>query len=288
MDRSEPMVWRPLEPFGAEIDHDLSSPLCPEARAQLRRLVHERRLVVARGQSLTLDQQQNLMEAIGPVLRGARGMAEVSPKDGVLNNAPLAWHSDLAFAPEPFTALSLHAVDVLAGQTNTRFADATLAARALPPALRRRAEAHQAVFVQPLGPDTRQIDAGGKSGAARRTWPILIPHPVTGEELLWVNESHVDHVVGLAPTDSHRLLADLFDHLYAAAHTLAHPWRNGDLLIWDNYALQHGRADLEGVTRRRLQRASVARRSMMEQLPQFFDSRVGASAPPAEPTPSAN
>ena len=74
------------------------------------------------------------------------------------------------------------------------------------------------------------------------------------------------------------MLSRLFDHLYAPAHRLEHPWRRGDFIIWDNYTLQHARPDVAGVTRRRLQRASVAERSLVEQLPEFFQSRAAPHA----------
>jgi taurine dioxygenase len=278
-DLTGPLAWRALEPFGAEIDFDFRTPLSPDAAAQLRALLYEKRLLVAHDQDLSLEQQQDLMANIGPVLRGARGMAEVSPKDGILNELPLAYHSDLAFAPEPFTAISLHAVDVEEDRTSTLFADSGLAAHTLPQALRARTENREALIVQPAGPDTRQIDVGGETSGARRVWPILIKHPATGEDLLWVNENQTDHVLGLDAEESRALLTELFAHLYSPAHVVQHHWRNGDLVIWDNYALQHGRPAISGVRRRRLQRASVAQRSLLEQMPEFFASRaVGRAA----------
>jgi taurine dioxygenase len=277
--------WLTLAPFGARVDFDFSATLSDADKAEFRQVFYDRKLLVAPGQRLTLVQQQNVMSSLGPVLRGSRGLAEVSPDDGVLNEMPLAFHSDLAFAPEPFTALSLHAVDVAEGRTATFFVDAVLAARTLPAELRARAAGREAVFAQPLRGETRAIevrDAPEAAGLFRRTAPLLAPHPVTGETLLLVNENHAESIVGMPRGEGDALLQALFDHLYAPAHRLDHPWRNGDLLVWDNLALQHGRPDLTGVRPRRLQRASVAARSLAEQIPEYFAKLAGpegAAAP---------
>ena len=79
-----------------------------------------------------------------------------------------------------------------------------------------------------------------------------------------------DAVIHLNPA---ALLEALFAHLYAAPRRLEHRWRNGDLIVWDNVALQHGRPAINGVRRRMLQRASVAERSLLEQIPDYFEHR---------------
>ena len=46
-------------------------------------------------------------------------------------------------------------------------------------------------------------------------------------------------------------------HCHAAERVLEHRWRTGDVVFWDNIALQHARGDLGGVGRRVLQRVIV-------------------------------
>jgi taurine dioxygenase len=50
--------------------------------------------------------------------------------------------------------------------------------------------------------------------------------------------------VGLGPDESEELLEELFQYLYAPANLLEHVWRNGDLVVWDNFAVQHARANV--------------------------------------------
>jgi taurine dioxygenase len=257
------LSWRTRTPFGADLDHDFRQPLTPEEQAAFRSLFYARRLLVMRGERLSLEQQQAVAGYIGPVLTGDRGLAYIAPDDGILNEARLAYHSDLAFAPEPFAALSLHAVDVAEGRTST-----------LPQALKTRIDGRTAIFTQPPRPDTRLIDGEPWDSPVRRARGVTMDHPVTGETLLFVNENHVTHVEGLEAAESYDLLDALFGHLYAPANRVEHVWNNGDLLLWDNLALQHGRPDVAGIHPRRLQRASVAERSLLEQMPEFFARRT--------------
>ena len=74
------------------------------------------------------------------------------------------------------------------------------------------------------------------------------------------------------------LLGELFDHLYAPANVYRHRWRNGDLVIWDNIALQHARPDQSATPRRRLRRVAVAEKTFFQLCPQFppDDPRIAA------------
>jgi taurine dioxygenase len=110
--------------------------------------------------------------------------------------------------------------------------------------------------------------------------PAIIPHPVTGEPILYVSEMQTARIGDLDPEDSEALLTALFAELYAPENVHEHRWRNGDLVIWDNLALQHSRPDLTGCVPRRLQRVAVADKSFFDLCPQFdlSDPRIAAWA----------
>jgi alpha-ketoglutarate-dependent taurine dioxygenase len=168
-------------------------------------------------------------------------------------------------------------VDVEDRQTATLFADAVRALETLPPAMKAARLSAIAAFVQPERSDVRPLDQAQPSRTRPRLRPMVFEHPTTGAPVLFVNEQHVERVEGLAPADSRALLEAVFAHLYAPANIFEHRWRMGDLLVWDNIGLQHGRRAVDGVSRRRLQRASVAERSLLEQVPDFFEMRGAAS-----------
>ena len=47
------------------------------------------------------------------------------------------------------------------------------------------------------------------------------------------------------PEESEALLQELFAHLYGPANTFEHAWRSGDLVAWDNLAVQHARGPVQ-------------------------------------------
>ncbi|HMO67989.1 MAG TPA: TauD/TfdA family dioxygenase, partial [Novosphingobium sp.] len=88
----------------------------------------------------------------------------------------------------------------------------------------------------------------------RGTMPAILVHPRTGERVVWVNPMQPARISGMDWQASRNLLLEVFSHLYAPDHVLRHDWRQGDIIIWDNIALQHSRGNVEGVGRRVLQR----------------------------------
>jgi taurine dioxygenase len=74
--------------------------------------------------------------------------------------------------------------------------------------------------------------------------PIGHRHPRTGRTVLYVTPQFTQRIDGMSDTDSEALLGELFDHLYRAEAELQHPWRENDLVLWDNIALQHARPNV--------------------------------------------
>jgi alpha-ketoglutarate-dependent taurine dioxygenase len=84
-----------------------------------------------------------------------------------------------------------------------------------------------------------------------RTTPVALPHPHTGDTVLYVSQQMTREIAGLSPAESEELLEELFDHLYRAESIYEHDWRTHDLVAWDNIAVQHARPNvtLEGPVR---------------------------------------
>jgi taurine dioxygenase len=79
-------------------------------------------------------------------------------------------------------------------------------------------------------------------------------------------------VDGVSPQDSEVLLESLFTHLYDPAHTWQHDWKKGDLVLWDNLAVQHARptVKLEGPARTlRKVIAPIPKKSAATETPRF-------------------
>ena len=268
MTQGQRLSWKSLEPFGVEVEGDLRN-LSAEDQAEVRRRLFAHGLILARHQTLSLAEQQAIAGYIGPVLTNGRGMEYVRTDDGILGDQSMAYHSDLAFAPEPFTALSLYGLDVAEDQTSTLFASAVRAYAAAPLALKARLAGLKVIQVNPSHPDGKPVAYDFAPDIIRQTREIILAHPVTGERYLYVNEQHAARIDGWDRADSDALLKEIFAVLYAPENVYEHVWMNGDFVLWDNLALQHGRPDQAGVFPRVLQRAAVAEKSMMEQMPDY-------------------
>ena len=81
-------------------------------------------------------------------------------------------------------------------------------------------------------------------------------------------------IVELPPDESEALLEELFAHLYDPAHTVQHEWRNGDLVAWDNMAIQHARSDVRTDGPTRTLRKVVAPTPVLSETPRLQQSEL--------------
>ena len=272
-----------LEPFGVEVDADLARDFDGIAKRDLPELLWRHHLLVFRIQTFDFDRQIEVMRLFGPI---SRTSGEPNPRDYVskheeygrqLGSARLAFHSDLAHCPLPMIALSLFGLDVESNTTSTSFIDSSLVYHQLPPELRERVAGHDALHVFPTsdgdhGQHLRSTGAGGRPVNTTMPYavhPVVTPHPVTNEPILYVNEMMTDRILGFDDDESEELLTALIERTLAPANVYEHWWNVGDFVIWDNLAIQHGRADQEEVPRRTLRRVVCAEASIYEQCPQM-------------------
>lgn len=249
--------WRALEPFGVELDHDLREPLEAGAAGQLYRLMSEAGYVLARGQSLSMDEQTALMTPIGPIIRRPQENGYISTDaEGQSSRTELSFHADAAYTDAPFASISLHAVDVVDEASGTRFVNAARAYETLPDDLRQRLDVATAEMISPTlsGVGIRACDTPDPEATHRQAFPAVRRNPRTGRPVIGVSEMHTARLTDMGWEESRDLLHAVFDHLYAAENHVEHRWRRGDIVLWDNVTLQHARGSLTGVGRRVLQR----------------------------------
>lgn len=263
-----PFAYQVLQPFGVRVERDLSVPLDAAEQAQLKELLYRHGLIVASGQSLSLERHCELMAIFGPLLGSRATVSYVAPDDGVFGTQALGFHSDLAFAPIPFDVISLHAVAVADGETSTRFVDGAAAYDRLAPALRARLRGLTVAAVSSSA-NGRTVGYDIPDAAHRFDRGAILAHKVTGQPILYVQEAQTARFNELGRVESDALLADLFATLYRPDRVADHRWTTGDLVIWDNLRLQHARPAFAAGVARRLQRVVVAERSLREQIPDF-------------------
>ena len=227
---------------GAELDE--------EARRFLRSVFDERGLLLFRDLDIDREYQTYLADLLIGYDRPADGGGQqpffVSNKEpgGYAPFGRLLFHSDMMWHEDPFQVLSLYAVDVVPPAVPTAFASTTYAWNTLPRELRARVEGRHAVHVtgqQRRGGDDDLLEPVREHERSRTTL-IGHPHPRTGRTMLYVSQMNTREIVELPHEKSEELLEALFAHLYDPANLWEHEWRNGDLALWDNLAIQHARS----------------------------------------------
>jgi len=263
--------WAPIAgaPFGIEVDVEPIADFGEEQRVALRALYQRDGLLLLRGSAtISPEQQAEFCRIFGPVPQDLHDVYLVSNArpDGILADLELLFHHDITYVPAPFLAGCLHAVDVTPGVSTTRYASGFLAYERMPQALRQRIDGMKAVFVRPRVEDRRCRLSDAWSGDNCAIHALVQRQKGTGRPYVFANAHHTALVCGLSEQDSDDLLEELAFHLYPADGVYEHAWTNGDLVLWDNLALQHARAKVtSGV--RTLQRVSVAVLGYDQQYP---------------------
>ncbi len=245
-------------PLGAEvIGLDPSRSLTEEHIRQLRDAFDRRGVLVFHGLDIDQGFQAFLSELLIGVEsgRGAVDEPDVVTESYISNRksgaaAPygrLQFHSDTMWAEEPLQVISLYGEDVGSPVAPTTFASATYAWQTLPEHLRSRVQELSAVHTAGQHKQTEDDDivVAIPDRPKSTTTPIANRHPRTGDTMLYVCEQMTHEIVGVPAEESADLLDSLFEHLYDTVALFHHEWRNYDLVIWDNLAVQHARPNVQ-------------------------------------------
>ena len=250
------------EGFGAEIEgFEFEGEVDDATHRLLRETFDERGLLLFRGLRIDRTAQAHLCELVindtAPSLQEVKELAAKQDGFWISNKEPgaaapfgrLLYHCDMMWSDEPFFVNSLYGVDVAPPVVPTLFVSAVRAWDKLPDWLRDRVEKRCALHVTgPEGFDDRRRGATAgellnpiRETTLSTTTPVAHRHPRTGRVMLYVSQGMTKEIVGLPKEDSEDLLDELFKHLYRPENEWQHQWRKGDLIIWDNLAMQHAR-----------------------------------------------
>ena len=150
------------------------------------------------------------------------------------------WHSDSSFKeiPAKFSLLSARRIPAAGG--NTEFVDTRIVYDDLPAAAKARIAGLRAIH------DFWHSHAGGRhfmvTDEMRRRMPP-VPQPLVrtlpgGRKALCIG-SHATHIEGLPLAEGRELLDELAAFATQPKYVYSHPWRKGDLVIWDNRTTLH-------------------------------------------------
>ena len=270
------MTWTPLKSFGVEVTFDLRQSLTDVETEAFIALFNEYDLLLFRGQSLNRDRQMAIAGLVGPPTTVPRNQYFITNEnpDDVAQNIELTHHSDYAWAPLPLTAISLHAIVVVDGESATKFANSANAYKTLPEATKARLKNIDADMVATvtamLNTPAMEQDPGGFPLHERRR--VVKVNERTGNRYLLVNEQQTAGLLDLPTNEGRALLKELFAHLYSSINTFEHAWYRGDMVLWDNRNVQYARRDVRRIGKRILQRVSVGP-DLSEQYPNVEKGR---------------
>ena len=273
IERDEPasiLESRPIPgaPFGIEIKADLRTSFTADEKEALRKLYRRDGLLLFRNQDLSMDQQLDACEIFGPVMRDSIENYLVSNvlEEGMLGTREILFHSDIPYVPAPYLGGSLHALDVDEGVSATRFASGFRAYENLPEDLREQINAMNALHVRARVFTRRTKLTDSIPGDNCAVHALVGRQQETHRPYLFACQDMTALVIGLSDADSDALLETLFATLYTPENVYEHQWRLGDIVIWDNLAIQHARSEITA-GRRTLQRVTIAELGYWQQYP---------------------
>jgi taurine dioxygenase len=226
---------------------DLAAPLSEADRTTLRQAMREHALLLIRQPDMTVEDQIRLVGVFAKVWDekgdGTQHIYVSNAREGAVLGRPdgLLFHSDCVYMPAPLAVLSLYAQEMPKSPSPTVFANNVTVVGDLPVDLQARLADARGFFVGGLGGYERLRDASAPDDAKRVDHPIFYPDPLSGRPPLIVDELYFDHFVGWDLAESDAVRTQIHRHTYADQNTYVHDWEVGDLIIWDNVALQHSR-----------------------------------------------
>lgn len=162
------------------------------------------------------------------------------------SDAGRVWHSDMSYTAAPPRATVLYAIETPQEDGRslgaTDFASAVHAASGLDAEM--RAIAEDRIVRHRVAGRRRKTGTGGGDDPLREAQPdvfhpALRRNPHTGAEAIYVNEGECDAMSGLDDAEAAALVEKLAKEVQRQDYRYRHEWRAGDVLIWDNGAVQH-------------------------------------------------
>jgi alpha-ketoglutarate-dependent taurine dioxygenase len=277
-------VLRPLSPaLGVEIvGFDASRPVSDAVIIELRDALDEHGVLLFRGQTL-LDPDTHLafsrrfgaLQEVAQKQYQMQGKPEIYVIGNVTENGRAIgdpsvgrlWHSDQSFLPHPAIGSLLYGVECPPEGADTLFANMYKAYDALPAERRRQIETLHAIHsfseyyeaLRHRDPTQPELTDNRRALYPDVRHPLVRRNPRTGRRALYINPGYAIGIAELPGSEGDQLLRELCDHATRDEFVYAHKWRNGDLVFWDNLAVNHkGTAfDTERWVRR-MHRATVA------------------------------
>lgn len=255
------MEIRPLCPaLGAEVlGIDLTRPLGDVERKALHQAFLEYHLLCLRAEPLKPAELARVARIFGePQLQLKRDKRDAeAPEVSILDSTYstpddkpddlrlmrlTGWHTDDSYFEVPAKATMLQAIEIPGFGGETFFCNTHRAYEELPEQRKQSLEGLDAVHAY----DTVRVPGTAdprseveKNETPDVVHPLVRAHDESGINAIYFNANRTDRVVGMARSDSDRLLDSILEHISQDTYKYRHEWRAGDILVWDNRCLVH-------------------------------------------------
>jgi taurine dioxygenase len=221
----------------------------------LRRAVADHGVLFVRDQTLTPEQHIAFARRWGPIdvnkyfpaNGGYPEIAEVRKTENQQTNIGGGWHTDHSYDQVPAMGSILLARETPPTGGDTLFASLGAAFDSLSDGLKTTLRGLRAVHsadhiysADGIYAKTDQAaDLKGHDERTRAVHPVIIRHPQTGREILYVNPAFTLHFEGWTREESMPLLTYLYQVAMQDRFHCRVSWAPGSLAIWDNRSTWH-------------------------------------------------
>ncbi len=244
--------------LGAEIHGiDLSADIGDDQLAEMRRAFDEFGVIFFRDQVLTPERHIAFAERWGEInvnrffqpVAGYPRIAEVRKEPEHKKNVGSGWHTDHSYDQVPALGSILYAREVPETGGDTLFASMALAFEALSEGLKQTLRGLKALHSSrhvfgAAARDTSDDENRGRLGNPElatqdAVHPVVLRHPRTGREGLYVNPDFTIGIEGWRDDESKPFLDMLYREAQKPEFTTRFRWHEGSIAFWDNLATWH-------------------------------------------------
>jgi taurine dioxygenase len=240
--------------FAAWIDGlDLTRPINTAVKRELRRALWDFGVLFLRPQQISAEQHVALAGVFGKVSPGSffERSTEHPDVEMIVNHRDRPpsidqWHTDITWMQYPALGTVIQITETPPAGGNTCWVSTSKAFSALSPGM-------QAYLAQLSATHTWEV-SGFRDALARHdeqallqamrlykpvSHPVVLRHPQSGRDCLYVNSTFTKRINGLDHRESAGILRLLYDWLQRPDFMVHHQWERNGIAIWDNRSTQH-------------------------------------------------
>ena len=226
---------------------DLSRPLDPVTVRRLREAWLDRGVLFFRNQDLDDRQLENFIAHFGkPITEPSNASFGEDANRPAVHGGDTAlfkrvaerWHADATWLAHPPTATALRMVQPPpAGGGDTCWSNVTVAYEDLIEPIRDMLDRLKVVHW--MAPSLEAMGVKAQNDEIGFTHPLVTVHPETGRKAIFASEGWTRCIADIPSAQSVHLLAMLYDHIRSPFYSMRWRWSAGDVVLWDNRAVQH-------------------------------------------------